>query len=348
MSGKERAVSSKPIGERKIKKKLIWGVDATTLKAPRLRQMARHLNRLTSGGEYCVEPVYVVSPADLRLVAAKLPLNMAEMQAALKRTLESGLNQLKIRNLLNPKVIHSPKLSVKAAVHALITEAKREGAEAIVVHTHSKTALDRILLGSFAETLALNTCMPAIIISPEAKAEGAIHTVLFPTDFSAESKQALNTLAAWASGKGKVRIILFHQLQYVGHFGAVPMGAVPYPVYDIEAETKLKERTGVKWTAQLREKKLDAEFVIGRGVIAVDEGIRKAAQKHKADLIALASRSGAVESTLLGSVTRFIIRYSKLPVWVIHPKARTTKRKSLKSNLSMFQEPKEVERSSLH
>ena len=61
-----------------------------------------------------------------------------------------------------------------------------------------------------------------------------------------------------------------------------------------------------------------ADAVLLRDYVSPESAILRAAGKIASGLVAIVSQKSELESSLLGSVTRKIIRKSPLPVWVVH------------------------------
>jgi nucleotide-binding universal stress UspA family protein len=89
-----------------------------------------------------------------------------------------------------------------------------------------------------------------------------------------------------------------------------------------DAETDNRRKLGQAWEAWGVHHGAKTEFVldesIGPPLGTIAERISDLASKIQADAIALASRTGPIASSLIGSTTRQVVRISPCPVWVLH------------------------------
>jgi len=83
----------------------------------------------------------------------------------------------------------------------------------VVLGTHGRTGVDKILLGSVAEEIFRRSPVPVLTIGPDvrrgAHSAARFHTVLFPTDFSSHSLAALPYALSLAE-ENQARLILCH------------------------------------------------------------------------------------------------------------------------------------------
>ena len=86
-----------------------------------------------------------------------------------------------------------------------------------------------------------------------------------------------------------------------------------------KAEIEQSRKTAQAWVRELKIADIEADAIIDyREGESIASSILKETRRTSG-LIALAGESGELESRLLGSVTRQILRESPNPVWVIHP-----------------------------
>lgn len=100
----------------------------------------------------------------------------------------------------------------------------------IVVGTHGRTGASKLVVGSVAERIFRQAPCPVLTVGPDVSGEPGsiadIHTILYPTDFNAESLAALPQAVSLAQ-EHKARLYLLH--------------VTPVPVLSSE-ETSLKIR----------------------------------------------------------------------------------------------------------
>ena len=175
------------------------------------------------------------------------------------------------------------------APDAILRTADEVEADLIVVGTHGRSGLDRLLCGSVAESVLQRSSRPLLVVrqTDVSRTEKPIRIVLHPTDFSVRSRPALGV--AWALARShRARLVLLH--------------AAPGDLGSERAElARLKEqsdRAGLVVSVETR---------FGRGEPVTE--ILMAARDLGCDLIVLGShgRTG-FERRMLGSVAELVIR----------------------------------------
>jgi nucleotide-binding universal stress UspA family protein len=158
---------------------------------------------------------------------------------------------------------------------------------------------------------------------PSWKRKPVFKDILFPTDFSDGSFEVFQKVIPFAKAMGS-RIHIFHKvLQDISPVWGLAFAAVPLFI-DTQMEKKeidLLQRKARKWQKEAQNLGVPATSEIEtQGVYSVTEAILRKI-KTGPYLVAMASRSGVVETALLGSVTRQLIREAHTPLWIVHPRA---------------------------
>jgi nucleotide-binding universal stress UspA family protein len=88
----------------------------------------------------------------------------------------------------------------------LLKVAKEYEVDLIVAGTHSKSGIERLILGSTAEQLIRNAECPVLTVGPNVKPPGdaplAFQTIVYATDFSAEAAKAAVYALSFAQDSG--------------------------------------------------------------------------------------------------------------------------------------------------
>ena len=97
------------------------------------------------------------------------------------------------------------------APDAILRTADEVEADLIVVGTHGRSGLDRLLCGSVAESVLQRSRRPVLFVrqTDVSRTEKPIRIVLHPTDFSARSRPALGVALALARSH-RARLVLLH------------------------------------------------------------------------------------------------------------------------------------------
>jgi nucleotide-binding universal stress UspA family protein len=144
-----------------------------------------------------------------------------------------------------------------------------------------------------------------------------IERILFPTDFSANSKHALKYALSFATECG-AKLFILHVIPKL----TIPVGTggVVYPVSQIYNDMERKAKKDIHHLVPKRFlEKIKVENIIVRGTPFLE--IIKAAKKYDIDLITIAThgRTG-LSHALLGSTTEKVVRTAPCPVMCVkHP-----------------------------
>ncbi len=235
------------------------------------------------------------------------------------------LNLLAKKHDLSPSTAH---LLTGAPVFDEICRLARElPADLIVTPTHGHTGVKHVFLGSTAERIVQHSPCP-VLVSRQPKrqskngAHASINTILVPVDYSKCSLAGLRYAIEFAK-KVAARLIVLH----VVDLGPQLM-TDGYGMYDLspykEAAARASEPQmrmflrGVNFGSVPFQTLATAEFC--------PEGIYRAAEKEKVDLIILSThgRTG-LKHILIGSVAERVVRRASCPVLVVpsHPEMRS-------------------------
>jgi len=291
-----------------MSKNFVWAFDPHMQDKLVSKHLSEILNLLAVKTRATIKPVYVVTPIEM---------NLPEF---VRREVLAALRKVKVRGIQKPHLIFDRSgLTITGAVKCLNAFATKAKTKAIVVGTHSRSGIKRFFLGSFAESLLMYSKSAVILVGPKTKKQVGIKRILFATDLSKESKKSFKELLSFAKEIG-AELQIFHALQtmsYFANFFDNPAGA--QEAYYLAEALKDQEKASIKELKKLeifsRASGVKARSQIERGVDSVGDSILRAGKDFKADFIAVGTQRGPVRASL-GSVARFIVRKSVLPVWV--------------------------------
>jgi nucleotide-binding universal stress UspA family protein len=181
---------------------------------------------------------------------------------------------------------------------AILRAADEVGADLIVVGTHGRTGLDRLLCGSVAESVLQRSSRPVLVVrqTDVSRTEKPIRIVLHPTSFSVRSRPALGV--AWALARShRARLVLLH---------AGPGDRGPERA-ELARLKEQSDRAGLEVSVETR---------FGQGEPVTE--ILRAARDLGCDLIVLGlhSRTG-LDRRMTGSVAELVIREAPCPTLII-------------------------------
>jgi len=197
----------------------------------------------------------------------------------------------------------------------LVAELDDPGYDLVVIGTHGRTGLSRILLGSVAEKIVRHAPCSVLVVRPDGEVK-AFSRVLCPIDFNEPSHQAVE-LAASMTAPGGSGITLLHVVDVPVAYSGEP--AVAGFVRDLDKHASALLDT---WAAQLRTKTTAAVSTRSRIGHPGAQTLEVLEHEPAFDLVVVGShgRTG-LSRALLGSVAEKIVRHAKCPVLVARKRA---------------------------
>jgi len=238
-----------------------------------------------------------------------------ETRTALERDLRRALTA---RRASDVKVEIS--LRKGTAVQEILAQAKTSRADLIVIGSHGRGGVQRLVLGSVAErVLRLATC-PVLTVRRGVRlvrrSRSPFETILCPTDFSAAANKAV-AYAKRLAQEADAKLILMTAVE--SPFGdEVTSGAVAELQKSIasnasDALTRLLPRPASNGP------RAQAIVAVGKASAA----IVKVARARSVDLIVMGvSGRGALDVAILGSTTHHVIREGAWPVLTVRTERR--------------------------
>jgi nucleotide-binding universal stress UspA family protein len=187
----------------------------------------------------------------------------------------------------------------------------------LVLCSHTRTGLDRLLYGSITGELVHTATCPVLVVRGRqpAASEGVapLHTVVVPFDQSALAEQAL-ARALTALGPADLHLHLLHVLEPPPGAAQLSRDQVAYLALaierDLETMAQRLRSQGYRVTTEVRA---------GR---PADE-IAQAAIEQGAQLIAMATHGKhGVDPVLLGSVAERLLQTAPVPLLLVRPAGR--------------------------
>jgi nucleotide-binding universal stress UspA family protein len=208
----------------------------------------------------------------------------------------------------------------------LTTFAAARHADLIVMTTHGRGAFGRFWIGSVADELIRQSCVPTLLVRPQEEQPSqpiAIHRVLIPLDGSPLAAQILRPAASLARLM-HADLTLVQVIEPLHVPGSTMIDAADLKHQYINSRCAEAQAYLAGLAAPLRAQglKIETHALVG-GHVAND--MLRFAREYNADLIALATHGrGGVQRLMLGSVADKIIRGADGPVLVYRPHVDTS------------------------
>lgn len=315
------------MNDLRLKRKAIWAIDPfAELSQESAIAFLRTLHQKTG---VPIKPVYVLSPSQIGLsVEFGGPL-VEGYELTAKETLNEVIRRHRTDEMTwleEADILVENFSSNTQAARVLIDYADKQGADGIVVSSHSRRGMSRLLLGSFAENLLSRSNVPVFVIGQKDRIPTDIQTILFPTEFGPRAQENFRALVQDAK-EWNSKIILAHTIPHpiepLLQSGAYLLGGSWVPVQAYFAhETDRHLRHAEAWARWASHQGVTVEPHVDINGRSIADTIVELARSRGVDLIAMESQSGPIASVLIGSITRQVVRSADCPVWVIGIQAR--------------------------
>lgn len=196
----------------------------------------------------------------------------------------------------------------------------------LVMSTHGRGGLGRVMYGSIADKVLRGSTVPVALVRGGADhPTGGLKSILVPLDGSELSEDALGVAADLASRiDATITLVRVVEPIWASSFGAFADASAlaSQQIIEVEEQLQMEARGHLDGLANgLRERGLRVGWEVRAGR-AADEIIR-AAETMSADIIVISTHGrGGLRRFALGSVTNEVIHRGITPILAIPPKAR--------------------------
>ncbi len=315
--------------------KIIWAID-TSRNPEDDKDIITELKIWSKQLNCDVQPVSVFSKSSLNLSFELPAVKKEKLETLAQKSVNDYMKKSNGKGFLAAEIIFTKASSKRKLASELAKYAENKKSLMIFANTRAQKTWSPFRLGSFAETLVATSKVPVLLHNPATVPSANIPSILFPTDFSHESKNALLRLQPWAK-KFKSKIIIYNQVETPNVYYPEVSGLWPDQVIDLESLTKRTEMARIKkatdWLNDLKKENIDGSILVQRQRKNLGEAIIETARKHKASLIALTNHTGPVAQSILGGVARDVLLLAKCPVLIFYKPTAMRKRNTPKKRI---------------
>lgn len=207
----------------------------------------------------------------------------------------------------------STHVKVGDPAEAIVGVRREIAADMLVVGTHARKGVARVVLGSVAESLYKRALCPVAVVREFDQSSGILGPLVAPTDFSEGANHAVQAAALLARTLG-VRLTVLHVL---------PEALPPKGEEGPEARRRAAERLRRDAEARLRSLGESLRLNAAQVDLALVTGVDAAEVVHMgkeihAGCIVMGTRGlSGLPRVLLGSVTDQVLREAPCPVLVV-------------------------------
>ncbi len=202
---------------------------------------------------------------------------------------------------------------------ALERQARKIGAQLVVMTTHGRTGVSRAWIGSVADSLVRNSRFPLLVIRPledgKTFPQARFDHFLVPLDGSPTGEKILRPTVMLGKAMG-ARFTLLH---VVAPYVSVGARVSPVPSGHLQQRLQKAEAYLSGVAERLRGEGIETAHII-ESHFAPARAILHTAETENVDLIAIATHGyTGVKRALLGSVTDKVLRAAKWPLLLERP-----------------------------
>jgi nucleotide-binding universal stress UspA family protein len=202
----------------------------------------------------------------------------------------------------------------------IVREAELWRTDMIVMSTHGRGGLGRLLHGSVASAVLHSSSIPVLLVPARAGARPTLagDAVLAPVDGSAFAEVALGRAAEMARGLAMPLVILF-----ATHYEPLPVEGLAPTMDEVDRLVENGRAYVDGLAAQVRRAGVDARGELASGVPG--RGILACAERCNAAAIVMATHGRSGLSRLaLGSVAGEVLEHTRRPLLLMRPPATAT------------------------
>jgi nucleotide-binding universal stress UspA family protein len=246
----------------------------------------------------------------------------ADVLAEQRRIAGERLTQLAV-NLDAQGVKALPVVLDGSVPHAIAEYVEQTRPDLMVMTTHDRNLLERLLLGSIAKSIVRHVHAPVLLVHVKdgiAMVPEEIRQILIPLDGSAFSEQVIPHATRLASVM-KAEITLMSVFQPV----LVSVAAASPDAITAATQQAEENEESLRFLLESAAERLRAERKAVRTVFMVDEDPARAivdyANEHQVDTIAMTTHGrGGLKRLVAGSVSEKVLRSSRKPTIMFRPK----------------------------
>jgi len=261
--------------------------------------------------------VHAMQPDLPPLAAPEMVVIPPDYERLLEEACHEGLKHASDR-VREARIPVSERLERGRAANRIAVAAEDLAADLIIIGTRGNTGFKHLLLGSVAEEVVRVSKRPVLTVHPgDDRPIEPVRRLLFPTDFSVASDQALAVSTRLLIGSADTKILLVHTYEITPSI--VPLGGFRggvVPLFVDNAQHLAEQMTEPSVEA-LRSRGFDVEVHVVRGDAA--QVVTELASSLEADLIVMGTRGHSkIRQMLLGSTAERVVEHAPCPVLTVH------------------------------
>lgn len=219
---------------------------------------------------------------------------------AMLATAREDLRKHAERNL-DSRVRFDLRVVIGEPIDAIVQQVRQSGADLVVMGTHGRTGMSRLMFGSVTEAVMRVVAVPVIAVNPSSIDTADVEKVLCPVNFTPACRDALRQAAALTSGRESSLVLLHAAVGDQAHMEVDELN---------QFHTWLPEELAGRCQMKLISSTNEAAQIV------------EIARKLKVQLIAFGIPAGRTATEpLLGTIAEQVVQHSICPVLTVNPYA---------------------------
>lgn len=290
--------------------KAIWAFEPGSQNSTAIRGMHRLLLQIVQSPKN-LELGFVITGNETDLFTA---FNIPAEERFTSYPRKLILQELKQAQIVVPDrnlhLVDYDTVNITHAVDRFLKLAKSRDADLIALYTRRKHGLQRLIMGSFAETAVHRSNLNLLVVNPQTSFPRKFRQVLFASDFSQTSKRRFKGVLALCR-RLKASLTVFHASEIIYRWSLDEQSPKILAYRSKVRKTVTWFESAAKAAKVPCQVEVDAEFK------PITDLILNSARRNKADLIVVCAEAGRFAALIGGSVTRNLLRYGRFPVLVL-------------------------------
>lgn len=270
----------------------------------------------------------LIRGAELPLLLNEKPVEEVRAVQVAKKYISEILSDLRTKKTLLPEQLETLVLAGGDSAKAIVEGAVAHGADLIVIATHGRSGIAKLVMGSVATGILQHNTLPVILLHSFGSASELPNfeqdlKVVVALDGTTEAEVIFEPVITLVKQLNST----IHLLRVVKPFipvdyGALGNGYLYNPDFDIEAETERMRQEACDYlsqkAAELTQKGLTCTWEVRVGFEITQEICEGMAEKQ-AGLLAMATHARhKLGQIFLGSAADEVVRHSNFPIMMVH------------------------------
>ena len=301
-------------------KKIIWPIDPANSNQQLDKELRKFIKNLSNQEAIEVYPVCVMGARYAQVGGYFESYDESPLKNYLIEDCKKYLKSFDDLPLKDFVLLDNFHTSQYAEIMIFADYVDQEKPDFVVMGTHGRKGWSQTFMGSFTESFLERSRCPVFIIGPHCDSGSSLKKALMPVEINNSSGRFIesfmdNHLLGFVD-----ELKLYHKISLVDYedisWAPTFYGIADYNNEDVLIQAKKAAENFLEAYKKHPLSQKRTSYIVSDSIGSTPESIQEAAVKESSDFIIMRSLAGPWESRILGSVTKLVIRESKVPVLV--------------------------------